>query len=439
MTSIQAQAIPVLLEGHDLIGRSKTGSGKTAAFAIPILQKLELKHRTVQALVVCPTRELSTQVGKEIRKFGRKFPELQVAVVYGGVPIREQAQALETGSQVVVGTPGRLLDLVSKRILFLGDVKIFILDEADKMLEMGFEDDMAALMNILPSLRQTALFSATFPETLKEISRHFQNQPKEIVVEETTNSLALIEQFAYDYDDDLEKQNVLMRVLQQHPKNSVLIFCNQKSTVDELLQKFTEQKIPCGALHGDIEQRDRDRIISLFRNNSYRILIATDVAARGLDIDHLELVVNYDFPLQTESYIHRIGRTGRAGRAGAAVLLTKPIESMKIRELEQASGSKMQRPKLGFKNQHSIGASHSAAIMQTLSISGGRKDKLRPGDILGALTNPAMGLKAADVGKIEILEHQSLVAISAHHASMVLQKLRESKIKGHKFQIKIVG
>jgi ATP-independent RNA helicase DbpA len=439
LTPIQEQAIPVLLNGQDLIGRSKTGSGKTAAFAIPILQKIDLKQRTVQALVVCPTRELSTQVAKEIRKFGRKYNQLQVATIYGGVPIKEQAAALDSGSQVVVGTPGRLLDLVSKRILFLGDVGLFILDEADKMLEMGFEDEMASLMNVLPSSRQTAVFSATFPESLMAISKYYQKDPKEIIIEEAADSLSSIEQIVYDYDDSDNKPNILMRILQQHPKDSALIFCNQIATVNELLEMFLAQGVPCGALHGDLEQRDRDRVISLFRNNSHRILIATDVAARGLDIDHLELVVNYDFPAQTDVYVHRIGRTGRAGKSGTAILIAKPIETMKIRELEQATGSKVQRPKLGFKNQHSIGASHSAAVMQTLSISGGRKDKLRPGDILGALTSPALGLKAGDVGKIEILDHYSLVAISAHQAQSVLQKLRESKIKGHKFQVKIVN
>lgn len=439
LTPIQEQAIPVLLGGQDVIGRSKTGSGKTAAYAIPILQKIELKQRTVQALVLCPTRELTTQVAKEIRKFGRKFNELQVATVYGGVPIREQAQALENGSQIVVGTPGRLLDLLSKRILFLGDVKILIVDEADKMLEMGFEDDMAALMNVLSTLKQTALFSATFPEALKSISQRYMKKPKEIVIDEPKESLELIEQIVYDYDESENKSHILMRILQQHPKDSAIIFCNQKTTVNELLEMFVEQGVSAGALHGDIEQRDRDRVVSLFRNKSYRLLIATDVAARGLDIDHLELVVNYDFPAQPDVYVHRIGRTGRAGKSGTAVLLAKPIESMKIRELEQATNGKMQRPKLGFKNQHSIGASHKDSVMQTLSISGGRKEKLRPGDILGALTNPAMGLTASDVGKIEIQDHHSLVAVSAHQAPMVLKKLREGKIKGHKFQIKIIS
>lgn len=438
MTPIQSQGIPLLLEGKDIVGRSKTGSGKTAAFLLPILQKLELKQRTVQALILCPTRELSVQVSKEARKFGRRLSELQVVAVYGGVPAREQIISMQSGPQIVVGTPGRVLDLIDRRVLDLQDVKVFVLDEADKMLEMGFEEELLDVVARIPRERQTALFSATFPEALKAISRKYQKKPIEIKIESSDDDLAAIEQVLYEYEDGDDKVGMLMRILQQHPTDSTLVFCNQKATVNDIVAKFIEQGVPCGALHGDLEQKDRDRVVSLFRNGSYRILIATDVAARGLDIENLELVVNFDFPQQAETFVHRIGRTGRAGKSGLAVLLAKPNETLKILELEHATKRKFQKPKLGFKHQHNIAASHSVAVMQTISIGAGRKDKLRPGDILGALTNPQVGLKAGDVGKIEVKDHHSFVAINATQAASVLKKLRESKIKGKKFPIKLL-
>tara|TARA_B110001454_G_scaffold171291_1_gene162070 strand:- start:101516 stop:102859 length:1344 start_codon:yes stop_codon:yes gene_type:complete len=439
MTPIQAQSIPLLLEGKDIIGRSKTGSGKTAAFILPILQNSNLKQRTPQALILCPTRELSVQVSKEARKFGRKMNELQVVAVYGGVPAREQILSLQSGPQIIVGTPGRVLDLIDRRALYLEDVKTFVIDEADKMLEMGFEDELLRVVDMLPKDRQTSLFSATFPDTLKSISRKYQKKPIEVKIEGTDEAQIKIEQIQYDYEQEEDKIGILMRVLQQHPADSTLIFCNQKATVNEIVAKFTEQGVPCGALHGDFEQRDRDRVVSLFRNNSYRILVATDVAARGLDIEDLELVVNFDFPQQAETYVHRIGRTGRAGKKGQAIILAKPNETLRLLELEQVTKSKFEKPKLGFKNQHSLSTTHSVAKMQTISIGAGRKEKLRAGDILGALTNPTVGLKAADVGKIEIMDHHSLVAVNADHASAVLKKLRDSKIKGKKFQIRMMS
>ncbi|MBL7557484.1 MAG: ATP-dependent RNA helicase DbpA [Bdellovibrionaceae bacterium] len=439
MTPIQTQSIPLLLEGKDIVGRSKTGSGKTAAFMLPILQNLVLKQRTVQALILCPTRELSVQVSKEARKFGRRLNDFQVVAVYGGVPAREQIISMQSGPQIVVGTPGRVLDLIDRRVLDLQDVKTFVLDEADKMLEMGFEDELLNVVRMLPQVRQTALFSATFPETLKSISRKFQKKPVEVKIEGSDDSGITIDQVLYEYEDSDDKVGMLMRVLQQHPTDSTLVFCNQKATVNDIVAKFSEQGVPCGALHGDFEQRDRDRVVSLFRNGSYRILIATDVAARGLDIENLELVVNFDFPLQAETYVHRIGRTGRAGKSGMAVLLAKPNETLKILELEHATKGKFQKPKLGFKHQYNIATSHSVAAMQTISIGAGRKDKLRPGDILGALTNPLIGLKATDVGKIEVKDHHSFVAVNSNQAQTVLRKLRESKIKGKKFPIKLIG
>jgi ATP-independent RNA helicase DbpA len=431
-THIQSQGIPVILKGSDLIGESRTGSGKTLAFAMPILEKLELKDRTIQALIITPTRELANQVAKEIRKLGRKREGLQIVVLSGGLPIREQAQTLENGAHIAVGTPGRILDLLSRQKLNLDGLKTLVLDEADKMLEMGFEEEMNQVLSFVPKNRQTLLFSATFPEAIKILSQKIQNSPVHIKIEESDPSE--IQEFIYEFENDYKKE-VLMRVLKTYPAKATLIFCNQKATVDELAEELGRQKAAVAALHGDIEQRERDTVTSLFRNQSLRILVATDVAARGLDIENLELVINYDLPNSPETYVHRIGRTGRMNKSGVAVSLAKPLETLKIFEFEKFTGRKMQRPSLGFKNQLGLTQSEGMAAMQTLSISGGRKHKIRAGDILGALTKDA-GLTAAEVGKIEIFDRHSYVAIASSQIQKAFDHLRDGRIKGQKFQVK---
>ncbi|MNK15819.1 ATP-dependent RNA helicase DbpA [compost metagenome] len=437
LTPIQEQSIPLLLDGKDLIGQSKTGSGKTAAFALPILNKLQMDSRNLQALILCPTRELATQVVGEMRKLGRRHPGLQILSLVGGLPSRPQAEALANGVHIAVGTPGRVLDLIDRNRMELENIGTVVLDEADKMLDMGFEDEIKAIMNALPKNRQTALFSATFPEAIQGLSKKYQKNPVKVTIEEAPEAAPLIEQVLYEANPD-DKINVLMRVLQQHPSNSTIIFCNMKVTVNELIATIEEQNVSCAALHGDLEQRERDRVMTLFRNGSHRILVATDVAARGLDIENLELVINYDLPAQAETYVHRIGRTGRAGKKGTAVTLAHPRDAIKIQELEKVIGSKFERRQLGFKNQHGLSKNLREAAMQTISISGGRKDKLRPGDILGALTGAAGGLEASEIGKIEIQDRWSYVAISSRSVNTALERLRNGRIKGQKFQVKLV-
>ncbi|WP_374079218.1 ATP-dependent RNA helicase DbpA [Bdellovibrio bacteriovorus] len=436
LTPIQAESLPHLLAGKDLIGQSKTGSGKTAAFALPILEKIKVSERQLQALILCPTRELATQVVGEIRKLGRAHQGLQVLSLVGGQPGREQAEALANGVHIAVGTPGRVLDLITRRRIDLDGIATLVLDEADKMLDMGFEEEMNAIVRELPQKRQTVLFSATFPASIQAISKRYQKNPVQVTISEEGESSS-IEQYVYDSENE-HKVGTLMRILQQHPANSTVVFFNTKASVKEVSDLLTEQNVPCGSLHGDLEQRERDTVMTMFRNGSYRILLATDVAARGLDIKNLELVVNFDLPSQPEVYIHRIGRTGRAGEKGVAVTIAHPRDSLKLLEIETATGSKFKRQALGFKNQHGLGKSLKEAPMQTLSISGGRKDKLRPGDILGALTGEAGGLKAEDVGKIEIHDKYSYVAISAPMAKTAFEHLRAGRIKGQKFQIKII-
>ncbi|MBO9665820.1 MAG: ATP-dependent RNA helicase DbpA [Bdellovibrio sp.] len=435
MTPIQSQSIPVLLAGKDLIGQSQTGSGKTAAFVLPILNQIDLKLKSLQAVILCPTRELAAQVLTEVRKLGRRHEGLQVIALTGGQPTREQAQALENGVQIAVGTPGRILDLVNRDRIDFNSVKTLVLDEADKMFDMGFAAEIKAVIKEIPQTRQTVFFSATFPESVLDLSRRYQKNPVRVVIESAPESLQ-IEEIAYETEDS-QKTNTLIRVLQQHQAESCLIFCNTKAAVAELTEGFSQGKVTVASLHGDLEQRDRDRVMAMFKNGSYRILIATDVAARGLDIDNLELVINYDFPLQPETYVHRIGRTGRAGKSGVAVTLIHPEDTLKLLEIENLTNRKFQKPSLGFKNQFGLNPEWRETLMQTLWISGGRKDKIRAGDILGALTGTA-GLKSSSIGKIEVHDKHSFVAISASHTKTAFDRLRDGKIKGQKFQVRIL-
>lgn len=437
LTPIQSETIPLLLEGHDVVGQSKTGSGKTAAFVVPILERLELRDHTVQALILCPTRELATQVVRETRKLGRKLPGLQVVALTGGTSSREQAIDIENGAHIAVGTPGRILDLLTRRRMDPSGVRTLILDEADKMLEMGFEDEVRAVLQAVPKQRQTVLFSATFPESIATLSALYQKKPKLVKIEEPAETPSTIEHWIYD-TDDAHKLETLMRVLQQHPANSTIIFCNTKAVANEIFARLDDLEVSAAALHGDLDQRERDRVMALFRNGSHRILIATDVAARGLDIENLEMVVNYDLPLQFDTFVHRTGRTGRAGKSGVAITLADPRETAKIMDLQKFAGIKFLRQALGFKNQLGLNKALKETPMKTLSISGGRKDKLRPGDILGALTGASGGLKGEQIGKIEIHDKSSFVAIRSDVAEAALESLRNGRIKGQKFQIKFV-
>jgi ATP-independent RNA helicase DbpA len=437
LTPIQAQSIPHLLAGKDLVGQAKTGSGKTAAFALPILNKIDLQERSLQALILCPARELASQVVTETRKLGRRHDGLQVLAITGGVPSRPQITALESGLHIAVGTPGRVLDLIQRGRMDLSKIKTLVLDEAYKMFEMGFEDEIKAILKELPRTRQTAFFSATFPETIQMLSNKHQKNPIKVTIENTQESAPQIEQFVYAAEPE-DKISTLMRVLQQHPSNSTIVFCNMKVDVNELAKILAEQDISSACLHGDLDQRERDRVMAMFRNGSHRILIATDVAARGLDIENLELVINFDLPLQPDIYVHRIGRTGRAGRSGVAVSLATSREALRVVEIEKFTGKKFERRILGFKNQHGLAKDLRESAMKTISISGGRKDKLRPGDILGALTGEAGGLSADKVGKIEIQDRSSYVAITASVADIAFERLRQGRIKGKKFQVKFM-
>lgn len=434
VTPIQAQSIPVLLQGRDLIGQAKTGSGKTAAFALPILQRLQLQRRQLQALVLCPTRELCAQVAGELRRLGRRLSGLQVLVLAGGQPIRPQVNALEKGAHVAVGTPGRVLDLLEREVLETRQLSTVVLDEADRMLDMGFREDMERILGATPPARQTVLFSATFPPDIEAMSRAFQKEPVRVTVVET-EAAPDIQQLCYVCEPEA-KPALLLSILRQYQPTSAIVFCNLKATVVELTRTLVDAGVSAEGLQGDLEQSERDRVMARFRNHSIRILIATDVAGRGIDVEALDAVINYDLPFQPEPYVHRIGRTGRAGRTGLAISIATPRDERKVETIEQATGVKLERA-----NAETLPPADSTSKVsldspwETLVISAGRKDKMRPGDILGALTGEAGGLKASDVGKIEIQDRLAYVAVSKSIVRVALQRLRDGRIKGRKHWI----
>lgn len=432
MTAIQAQSLPITLQGQDLIGKAKTGSGKTAAFGLPLITKLNPRCFGVQSLVLCPTRELSAQVADEIRRLARQLPNIKVLSICGGQPIGPQIGSLEHGAHVVVGTPGRIKDHLRKGTLKIDQVETFVLDEADRMLDMGFIDDIITISEQLPTNRQTLLFSATFPDDIRKLSERFQHNPSVVEVESTHAPLQISQQF-YQVDKD-HKDQALIRILAHHNPAHAVIFCNTKQACNEVADMLRNEQYLVLPLQGDMEQRDRDQTLVRFSNRSISLLVATDVAARGIDIDDLDAVINYDLPWDPEVYIHRIGRTGRAGNKGAAYSLCTENERSRHELINS-----MQEQAIGISDINSL--PHQAKsipekpAMVTLSIDGGKKDKIRPTDILGALTG-AIGLNGNDVGKITIFPFVTYVAVSRSVAKIALEGLQDGKIKGRRFQVR---
>ncbi len=438
LTEIQSRSLPALLEGRDLVGQSKTGSGKTLAFSLPILERIRLPNRRPQALILCPTRELCAQVARELRKFGRSLPGLQVLVLAGGEPLRFQLQGLEAGAHILVGTPGRMMDHIRRETLDLVGLRFLVLDEADRMLDMGFAEDMEQILKATPQDKQTIFFSATFPESVEQLSQKYQRQALSVSVADFEPAAQTIEQQLVEVAADA-KLAALHRLLDLYKPETAIVFANFKAAIADIQKALTTWGVSAGALHGDLEQFDRDRVMAKLRNKSLRVLVATDVAARGLDVADLDLVINYDLPLKPEVYVHRIGRTGRAGQSGLAVSLATPREAFKIEAIETYTGIKLEKKKLDLPAANKPAASAKAlfqgAAMTTLSIGGGRKDKLRPGDILGALTGEAGGLRADEVGKIEILDRIAYVAVAQSVGRHAIECLREGRIKGRKFTV----
>lgn len=434
MTEIQAKALPLVLDGKDVLGRAKTGSGKTAAFGLGLLEAIKPKNFKVQALVLCPTRELAEQVGKEIRRLAQGIPNVKLITLCGGKPIGPQKQSLQHGAHIVVGTPGRVLDHLRKRTLDLRSLAVLVLDEADRMLDMGFSEDMEAIVEQAPRQRQTLMFSATFPSSIARISRSMQTYPVSVTVD-AEHAAGVIEQLFYEIKKN-EREGTLLGLMEHYQPSSAVVFCQTKVQCAEVTDLLNNRRVEAVALHGDLDQRRRDLQLALFANGSTAVLVATDVAARGLDIKSLPMVINYELPRDPEVYVHRIGRTGRAGEQGIALSLFTEAEQQRVKAIEEYSGTSClidvpasldRQPDFQLK-----------ATMGTVQIEGGRKSKIRPGDLLGALTGDA-GLQGSQIGKIDIQDHYAYVAIERVAIRAALDYFADGKVKGRSVRARRVS
>jgi len=431
MTPIQARSLPALIEGRDVIAQAPTGSGKTAAFGLGLLHRLDAKQIRLQALVLCPTRELADQVSKHIRKLATGIPNLKLLTLTGGMPLGPQLASLAHAPHVVVGTPGRVQELLRKQALDLRGVRTLVLDEADRMLDMGFEEPIREIIGKTPKERQTLLFSATYPDAIREIGRKYMRQPTEVSVGDAA-AQAPIEQWFFEVDP-AQKAAALAGLLLEHNPDSAVVFCNMRRDADDVASSLAHVGFSAAALHGDMEQRDRDEVLVQFGNRSCNVLVASDVAARGLDIDDLGAVVNYELPTDPDVYVHRIGRTGRAGRGGLALSLVAPREMPRALQLEAQQATPLRWGRATLANLRNCKA--PAAPMATLRIDAGRSDKLRPGDIVGAITGEA-GLQADAIGKIDVFATRSYVAIARAQADKALARLQAGRIKGRNFRVR---
>jgi ATP-independent RNA helicase DbpA len=433
MTPIQQASLPLALAGQDVIAQASTGSGKTAAFGLPLVEKLTANFHSVQALVLCPTRELADQVTTEIRRLARAIPNIKVVTLCGGVALRGQEQSLQHGAHVVVGTPGRILDHLSRGHLRLDSVKTLVLDEADRMLDMGFFDDIAQLIKQCPAQRQTLLFSATYPEGIGKLSAQFMRQPQTVKVQ-TVHAADKIKQLFYEVRED-ERLHAVSLLLNHFRPESTLAFCNTKQQCRELLAVLQAQGFDALALYGELEQRERDQVLVQFANRSCSVLVATDVASRGLDISQLSAVINVDVTPDAEIHIHRIGRTGRADAQGLALTLASLDEMGAVGRIELLQNMASNWAKLDTLTPTPGG--RLTAPMKTLQIVGGRKEKIRPGDVLGALTGEA-GFSAAQIGKINVNEFSTYVAVTRDIAREAVKRLSAGRVKGKTVKVRLL-
>ena len=432
MTPIQAQSLPIMLAGEDIIAQAKTGSGKTAAFGLSLLNHLQVNLYAVQSLILCPTRELAEQVSQALRQLARLLPNVKILNLSGGMPMKPQLDSLKHGAHIIVGTPGRVQKHLDQKTLVLDKLKTLILDEADRMLDMGFFDAMKAVVAFCPKSRQTFLFSATFPAEIKQLSSQFMQNPKRVVVEEAQAELD-IEQLFYEVPHSTNKFPLLKALLLHYQPSSALIFCNTKEQTTQLVEQLSREGFSAAALNGDMEQVDRDLAVIRFANQSCSFLVATDVAARGLDIKELPMVINYEVAFEHDVHIHRVGRTGRAGSKGLALNLTTHADGGRLCVIED----KLAAP-LTWRDTGTLTTTITTLplpTMVTLCLSAGRKDKIRPGDVLGALTKDA-GLVADTIGKINITTLHSYVAIHQNQIDKAYRYFQNGKLKGRKVHAK---
>ena len=495
---IQGKAIPYILEGKDIVGQAQTGTGKTAAFGIPLLESIDPRDRHLQAVVLCPTRELAIQVADEIRKLATFLHGIKILPIYGGQEISKQIRSLKAGTQIVIGTPGRVMDHMRRKTVKFDHVKMIVLDEADEMLNMGFREDIETILKDVPEERQTVLFSATMPKPIMDIAKTYQKNAEIVKVIKKELTVPKIEQYYYEVKPK-NKDEVLCRLLDMHDPKLSLVFCNTKKQVDELVSTLQGRGYFAEGLHGDLKQQQRDRVMNSFRNGKTEILVATDVAARGIDVDDVEAVFNYDVPQDDEYYVHRIGRTGRAGRTGKAFTLVVGKEVYKLKDIQRYCKTKIivqpipsindvtavkaekildkvhdlisnedlskmidiiearvnnedytsldiaaafLKMAMGEENDqidekasfNDFGDTGAEAGMVRLFINIGKNQKTRPGDILGAIAGET-GMPGKLIGSIDMYDKYTFVEVPREYASDVIEVMKNAKIKGKNINI----
>jgi ATP-independent RNA helicase DbpA len=432
MTPIQAQALPHILANKDVIAKAKTGSGKTATFALGLLNKLDVKRFRVQTLVLCPTRELADQVANEVRKLARGIHNIKVLTLCGGVAFGPQVGSLEHGAHIIVGTPGRVEEHLRKANLNLDNLTTLVLDEADRMLDMGFQQALDDIVSYMPKQRQTLLFSATYPPKIEKTAQRIMLSPVTVEVQDIHSKQTIV-QTLYQVASNDARFDAVRLLLQAHQPESTLIFCNTKHETQQVADALRAVGYEALALHGDLEQKQRDQTLVRFSNRSASILVATDVAARGLDIEALDLVINYQIARELEVHTHRIGRTGRAGAQGIACTLHTEKENHKVGLLEAYLQQTLERDDLPPESLLRQPAFYPP--MATIQIGGGKKQKVRAGDIVGALTG-AGGIPGSEIGKIQVGDQWAYVAVAQAYAKTAFQSLSEGKIKGRSFKVR---
>jgi len=423
-TPIQKASIPHIREGRDIIAKAKTGSGKTLAFALPLILSLDEKEHFPQALIIAPTRELSEQIAGECRKLAQYRKDIKIITLYGGTSLTKQVASLEKGADIIVGTPGRLLDHFSRQTIHLGQIKRLILDEADRMLDMGFADDILKLVSNLPKERQSLLFSATYPENIDKLTKVILKNPIEIKIESEEDKVKIKEE-AYLSSD---KDKAVIATLQHHKPSLAIVFCNTKAKTVELSTMLDKSGFDVATLNGDLEQYERQEMLLQFANGSLPVLVATDLASRGLDVTGIDIVINYDIPMKNEDYTHRIGRTGRADKHGLAVSLCDSYGEKKLLEI---------KPEIKIENIDKLRPDKNFYLqgdVSTICIDGGKKKKLRAGDILGTLCKD-IGIENKKIGKINVYATHAYVAINRSVIKKAFNGLKNGKIKGKKLRV----
>jgi ATP-dependent RNA helicase DeaD len=453
-TGVQGEVIPLALENKDIIAKAQTGSGKTAAFGIPLCERIDWEAKEPQALVLTPTRELCVQVKEDITNIGR-FKRVRCAAVFGKQPVTVQLRELKQKVHIVVGTPGRAYDLIQRGALNLEKVKYLVIDEADKMLNMGFIDQVEDIIKLLPRERVTMLFSATMEEKIERLCSKYMINPVKIEITPESLTSEKINQVLYEVESS-KKLTVLQKILYVENPDSCIIFCSTKDSVDRLTADMKDRGYTCQALHGGLEQRDRLDIMKSFKRGEFRFLVATDVAARGIDVESLSHIINYDVPVEKESYVHRIGRTGRAGSSGKAITFADPREYRILGEIEEYIGYKIprgeepykeevDRAKKAFEEKNNrkpeLKADKGTNLNKQITklyIGAGKKKKLRAGDIVGAITS-IKGVSADDIGIIDVLDYVTYVDILDGKGKLVLESLKNTTIKGKLVKVEISG